>query len=120
MPTDLNLLELIIATKTAAIFKQLNTNLYQQFCEHLKKSVNIASLNKHLFTRYFQCSELELPSKLSVDSLAVRVKGVAHQLYKEGLVLDAGSLLFKLQAFHPTISTFNGAVAYAHKLFLQT
>ncbi len=111
-------MELIISSNTVVVFKQLNFSLYLQLCEHLKTSVTIDIVNKHLFTRYLQCSESELPNKLCFDSPAVRVKRVAHQLYKEGLVLEAGSLLLKLQAFHPTVSTLNGAVAYARKLFL--
>ena len=43
-------------------------------------------------------------------SLTVRVRRVAQQLYEEGLVVDAGSLLLKLQDFHPTVSTLNAAV----------
>ncbi len=64
-----------------------------------------------LFARYFQCSKSELPNQLSLDSPSLRVRRVAQQLYEEGLVVDAGSLLLKLQDFHPTL---NAAVVTLH------
>ena len=79
--------------------------------------MTVKNLNMHLFARYFQCSESELPNKLSLDCPSLRVKRVAQQLYEEGLVVDAGSLLIKLQDFHPTVSTLNGAVTFIRKLF---
>ncbi|XP_064390924.1 NBAS subunit of NRZ tethering complex-like isoform X2 [Halichondria panicea] len=116
-PEDLNLLELIVITGSVAVIKTFHNSLYLQLCEYLQKSMTVENLNMHLFARYFQCSESELPKKLSLDCPSLRVKRVAQQLYEEGLVVDAGSLLLKLQDFHPTVSTLNGAVTFIRKLF---
>ena len=110
-------MELILATQCVATVKRLHSYLYHQVCEYLRSPVSVQDLNIRLFTRLFKCAESELGSKLDAECLSARVKKVAHQLYEEGFVIEAGSLLLKLQDFHSTIASLNTAVAYSRKLF---
>ncbi len=89
--------------------------MYIQLCKYLRNPVTVLELNARLFTRLLQCSETELKDKLNVDCLSARVKKIAHQLYKEGLVIDAGSLLAQLQDFRVGVGTLNDAIGYVQR-----
>ena len=55
--------------------------------------------------------------RLDLDCPSQRVKKVAQQLYREGIVIEAGSLLLHMQDFHSGIATMNDAVGYIGRLF---
>ena len=117
VPNDPDLLELIIVTDNTTIIRNSHPPLYSQICEHLKTAPSISNLNDQLFARVLKCSKSEVRERLDLDCPSQRVKRVAKQLYEEGFIIEAGSVVIHMQDFHSGVQTMNDAIGYIGRLF---
>ena len=119
VPNDPDLLELIIVTDNTAIIRNIHPPLYSQLCEYLKTSSSISNLNDQLFARLLKCPKSEVRERLDLYCPSQRVQRVAKQLYEEGFLIEAGSVVLRMQDFHSGLQTMNDAIGYIGRLFTK-